>query len=219
MDADFLRGRCLPVSRHATGVAVNSREYRYWNAEKIKRCDESIGKCQAGASDCFVAARAYHNSLVAVHHAAAAMQPAKKFHIFHQRDRGKSADINKRGSPAEDSMIAASYSEQHACVMRETVCQPINQPSRQANPKIAADNIRMLHDARDLIQTLPWHFDIRVDKPKDLPVRGVCPSIHLRSPTPLALNKPIAMTCSEFSGTIRTSAIGDNNFSSRRSLA
>jgi hypothetical protein len=41
----------------------------------------------------------------------------------------------------------------------------------------------------------------------------------LRSPTPLALNKPIAMTCSEFSGAIRTSAIGDNNFGSERSLA
>src|SRR5438105_5261216 len=103
--------------------------------------------------------------------------------------------------------------------MRETVRQPINQPSRQANPKISADNIRMLHDARDLIQTLQWHFDIRVDKPKDLPVRSVCPSIHLRSPTPLALNKPIATTCSEVSGAIRTSAIGDNNFGSGRSFA
>jgi len=147
------------------------------------------------------------------------MKPAKKIDIFQQRHRGKSANIHKRSSPTEDSMIAASYSEQHAGVMRETVCQPINQASRQANPKIAADNVRMLHDARDLIQTLQWHFDIRVDKPKDLPVRGVCPSIHLRSPTPLALNKPIAMTCSEVSGVIRTSAIGDNNFGSGRSLA
>jgi hypothetical protein len=51
----------------------------------------------------------------------AAMKPAKKFHIFHQRHRGKSANINKRGSTAEDSMIAASHSEQHACVMCETV--------------------------------------------------------------------------------------------------
>jgi hypothetical protein len=50
-----------------------------------------------------------------------AMKPAKKFHIFHQRHRGKSADLKKRGSPAEDSMIAASHSEQNPCVMRETV--------------------------------------------------------------------------------------------------
>jgi len=79
------------------------------------------------------------------------MQPAKKFDIFHQRHNGKSANTNKRSSTTEDSMIAASYSEQHACVMRETVRQPINQPSRQANPEIAAYNIRIVHDARDLI--------------------------------------------------------------------
>src|SRR5437879_324027 len=103
--------------------------------------------------------------------------------------------------------------------MRETVRQPINQPSRQANPKISADNIRMLHDARDLIQTLQWHFDIRVDKPKDLPVRSVCPSIHLRSPTPLALNKSIAKVGSELSGAVDASAVGDDNFGSGRSLA
>jgi hypothetical protein len=116
-------------------------------------------------------------------------------------------------------MIAAAHSEQHACVMRETVRQPINQASRQTNPKVAPDNIRIVHDARDLIQTLQWHFDICVDKPKDLPVRGVCPGIHLRSPTPLALNKPIAKARSEISGAIGTFAIGDNNFGSGRSFA
>ncbi len=116
-------------------------------------------------------------------------------------------------------MIAASYSEQHACVMRETVRQPINQPSRQANPKVAADNIRIVHDARDLIQTLHWHLDIRVDKPKDLPARGVRSCIHLVGTTQLALNEAIAETCSEVSRAIGASAIGDNNFGSRRSLA
>ncbi len=50
-------------------------------------------------------------------------------------------------------------------------------------------------------------------------MRGVRPGIHLRSPTPLALNKLVAMTCSEFSGAIGASAIGDNNFGSGRSLA
>jgi hypothetical protein len=51
----------------------------------------------------------------------AAIKRAKKFHIFHQRHIGKSANINKCSSPAEDSMIAASHSEQDACVMGETV--------------------------------------------------------------------------------------------------
>ena len=216
-------GSSLPrrhrLLRRAAHSFVNQREHRVRDAENIKRCDESIGKCQAGGSDCFVAARAYHNSLLAVYHATVAMKPAKKFDIFHQRHRGKSANINKCTSPTEDSMIAAAHSEQHACVMRETVRQPINQPSRQANPKIAADNIRIVHDARDLIQTLQWHFDIRVDKPKDLPVRGVRPGIHLPGTTPLALNEPIAEACREISRPIDASTVGDNNFGSRRSLA
>src|SRR6266478_7183443 len=79
--------------------------------------------------------------------------------------------------------------------------------------------MRILHDARNLIQTLLWHLDIRVEEPKDFPARGVRSCIHLRSPTPLALNKLVAMTCSEFSGAIGASTIGDNDFSSRRSLA
>src|SRR5438132_931626 len=141
----------MPATAVAAHSFVNRRKHRRWDAENIKRCDESIGKCQAGASDCFVAARAYHNSLVAVRHSTAAMKPAKKFHIFHQRHRGKSANIHKRSSTTEDSMITATDSEQHACEMRETVRQPINQPSRQANPEIAADNIRIVHDAGDLI--------------------------------------------------------------------
>jgi hypothetical protein len=78
--------------------------------------------------------------------------------------------------------------------------------------------MRILHDARDLIQTLPWQFDIRVDKPKDIPVRGVRSCIHLRGTTPLGLNKPIAETCSEVSRAIGTFTIGDNNFGPRRSL-
>jgi len=44
-------------------------------------------------------------------HATAAMEPAKKFHVFHQGHLGKSADIKKHCSPTKDSMIAASDSE------------------------------------------------------------------------------------------------------------
>src|SRR5215813_3292253 len=108
-----------------------------------------------------------------MHDAPAAVQQAKKFHVFHQRHGGKSANIYKCSSTTEDSMIAASHSEQHTCVMCEVVRQPIDQVSRQANPKVAAGNIRIGHDARDLIQTLRWHFDICVDKPKDISVRGL----------------------------------------------
>src|SRR5205814_397938 len=118
----YLRSRtgATRLSRAARPF-VNRRKHRGGHAENIKRCDESIGKCQAGGSDYFIAARAYHNSLLAVYHAAVAMKPAKKFHIFHQRHRGKSTDINKRDSPAEDSVIATSHAEQDPCVMRQAV--------------------------------------------------------------------------------------------------
>jgi len=79
--------------------------------------------------------------------------------------------------------------------------------------------MRILHDARNLIQTLQWQFSIGVEEPKDFPARGVRSRIHLVGTTPLALNKLIAETCSEVSRAIGASTIGDNDFGSRRSLA
>jgi hypothetical protein len=87
------------------------------------------------------------------------------------------------------------------------------------NPEVAADDIRILQDTRYLIQALQWQFGIGVDKPKDIPARGMRPGIHLRGTTPLALNKPIAEACCEISRVIGASTIGHNNFRSRRSLA
>jgi hypothetical protein len=58
-----------------------------------------------------------------------------------------------------------------------------------------------------------------VNEPKDLPVRGVRPTIHLVGTAALTLNKSIAKVGSEFSGAIGASTVGDDNFGSRRSLA
>jgi hypothetical protein len=79
--------------------------------------------------------------------------------------------------------------------------------------------MRILHDARNLIQTLQWQFGIGVEEPKDFPARGVRSCIHLVGTTSLALNKLIAETCSEVSRAIGTFTIGDDNLGSRRSLA
>src|SRR5882724_5312173 len=107
--------------RNATSALVDSLEYRQRHAANIKGCDEAVGKSQTCPSDCFISARANHNSLVTTHHAAAVTKSAKKFHIFHQRHLWKSANINKCTSPTEHSVIAASHSEQQACIMRESV--------------------------------------------------------------------------------------------------
>src|SRR5712664_1509585 len=50
-------------------------------------------------------------------------------------------------------------------------------------------------------------------------MRGVRPAIHLVGTAALALNKSIAKVGSELSGAIGASTIGNDNFSSRRSLA
>jgi hypothetical protein len=46
-----------------------------------------------------------------MHHATAAAKAPKKFNIFHERHVWKSPSIDKRTSPAENSVIAASHPE------------------------------------------------------------------------------------------------------------
>jgi hypothetical protein len=147
------------------------------------------------------------------------VEPAKKFYVFHQRHLGKAAYIEKRSSPAEDAVIAASHSQQNACVMSKAVRESINEVSRQANTEVTANDIRIVHDVRDLIQTLQWQLSINMDKPEDLPARGMRAGIHLPATTALALNKPIIKPSSEPICAIGASAVRDNNLRFRRSLA
>jgi len=76
-----------------------------------------------------------------------------------------------------------------------------------------------VHNARDLIQTVQWQFGIGVDKPKDLPVGRIRPTIHLPSTAALGLHKSITKVGSKLSCAVGASTIGDDNFGSRRSLA
>jgi hypothetical protein len=76
-----------------------------------------------------------------------------------------------------------------------------------------------VHNAPDFVQALHRHFDIGVNKPEDLPVRGMRSGIHLPGTTALALNELIAGARRKLSGAIDTSAVGHNDFGSRRPLA
>lgn len=86
-------------------------------------------------------------------HATTAVESTEKFHIFHQRHLGESAYVEKGSSPAEYPVIAASHSQQNSCVMSKAVRESINQASGQANPEVTANQLRMSHDIRNLIQT------------------------------------------------------------------
>jgi hypothetical protein len=77
----------------------------------------------------------------------------------------------------------------------------------------------MLHNARDLIQRLQWQFGIGVDEPKNLPVRGLRPSIHLDGPTPSALHKLITKSPRKISRAIGTFTVGNYDLGFGRSLA
>jgi len=147
-----------------------------------------------------------------------AMELANKSNIFHQRHLGESADVQEDSSPAEYAVIAASHSQQKACVMRKTIRESINQPLRQANPEVTADDTRVIHYALDLIQTSQWQFSIDMDEPKDVTARSTRTDIHLYGPIRLASNKLIAKARGEIDRSIGTSAIGDNNLSFGRSL-
>jgi hypothetical protein len=86
-------------------------------------------------------------------HATTAVEPTEKFHIFHQRHLGESAYVEEGSSPAEYPVIAASHSQQNSCVMSKAVRESIDHASRQANPEVTANQLRMSHDIRNLIQT------------------------------------------------------------------
>jgi hypothetical protein len=148
-----------------------------------------------------------------------AVELAKKFCVLHQRHLGKTAYVDKRSSPAEYTMIAASHSQQNACVMSKAVRESINQAARQANSEVTAHDTRIVHDVRDLIQTFQWQSGIDMDKPKDLPARGERAGIHLPGTPAIALDQPITKSGGQSTCAVGTSAVRDNDLGFWRSLA
>src|SRR5215471_7581862 len=113
----FVLGTCRFGS--ATSALVNLSKPRERNAKSVERCDQAVRKCEAGRSDCFIATRARLNSFVAMHNATATAKSPKKFHILHPRHVWKSSRVDKRCSPAENSVIATSHPKQKPRVMRK----------------------------------------------------------------------------------------------------
>jgi hypothetical protein len=152
-------------------------------------------------------------------HTTTTVEPAKKFYIFHQRHVGKSAYVEEGSPPAEYPVIAAAHSQQNTCVMSKAVRESINHASREANSEVAANDIRIIHDAPDLIQALQWQFGVDMDKPKNLPARGARAGIHLPATTAIALDKLITKSGSEPICAIGASPVCNNDLRVRRSLA
>jgi hypothetical protein len=156
-----------------------------------------------------------------MHDATAAVEPPKKFHIFHQRHVWKSPRVNKRCSPAENSMIAASHPKQESRVMRKFVRQSVySRRGRQADSKETATNFWIAHYARNLIQGFQRHFGVCMQKPQNIAACGIGSGIHLFCTAAIAASDNLsAEALRQLVGAVSARAIDDNNFRSTGSLA
>jgi hypothetical protein len=147
------------------------------------------------------------------------VEPAQKFYVFHQRHLGKSANIDEYGSPAKNAVIAASHPQENACVMSKAVRKSINQAARQANSEVTTNDLRVIHDAVNLIQTSLRDFSVHMHEPKHVAAGSARAGIHLHGSIGLASNKLIAKARGEINRAIAASTVSDDNLSSGRSLA
>jgi hypothetical protein len=156
-----------------------------------------------------------------MHDATTAAKSPEKFHIFHERHVWKSTSVNKRISPAKNSMIAASHSEQKPCVMRKAVRQPVyGRRGRQTDPEETATHFRIAHYARNLIQRFQRHFGVRMQKPQNIAACGPGSDVHLFCTAAIVgSDNLIAEALRQLIGAVSARAIDDNNFRPAGSLA
>jgi hypothetical protein len=156
-----------------------------------------------------------------MHDATAAAESPKKFHIFHERHVWESPRVNKRCSPAEHSMIAASHPEQESRVMRKAIRQSVySRRDRQADPKETATDFWTAHYPPNFIQRFQWHFGVCVQKPQDIAACCVGSNVHLFGTAAIAASDNlIAEALRQLVGAVSARAIDDNNFRSTSSLA
>jgi hypothetical protein len=204
-----------------TRAAINAGKRGQRDAEKIKRRNPSIGKCEACRSHCFITPWTRPNSFVAIHDATAAAKSPKKFHIFHERHVWKSPRVSKRCSSAEHSMIAASHPEQESRVMRKAIRQSVySRRGRQADSKETATAFWIAHYPPNLIQRFQRHFGVGVQKPQNIAACCIDSGIHLFGTAALAApDNLIAEGLRQLIGAVSARAIDDNNFRPTCSLA
>jgi hypothetical protein len=156
-----------------------------------------------------------------MHDTTASAKSAKKFHVFHHRHVWKSPSVNKRASPAKNSMIAASHPEQEPCVMRKAVRQSVDEPrGRQTDPEETATDFWIAHYALNLIQGLQRDFGVCMQKPEDFAACCVGSNVHLpRTAARVAPDNLVAETLRQLVGAVSALAVDDDNFRPRRSLA
>jgi len=147
-----------------------------------------------------------------MHDATAAAESPKKFHIFHERYVWESTSLNKRRSPAKNSMIAASHPEQKPRVMRKAVGQAIDsRRGRQADPEETATNFWIAHYTPNFIQRLQRNFGVCMHKPENIAVCGLGSDVHLfRTATFAGLDNLFAEAFCQPIGAVSARAVDDD---------
>ena len=156
-----------------------------------------------------------------MHDTTAAAKSAKKFYVFHERHVWESPSVNKRCSPAENSMIAASNPEQKARVMGKAVRQSVySRRGRQTDPKETTTDFWIAHYAANFIQRFQRHFSVCVEKPENIAACGIGSGIHLfRTAALAAPDNLVAKAFRQFMGAVNACTIDDNDFRARGSVA
>jgi hypothetical protein len=147
------------------------------------------------------------------------VEPAEKFDIFHQRHLWKSANLEEGSPPTEYAVIAASHSKQDPCIMSKAVRESINQASWEANSEVTANEIRIIHDVRNLVQTSLWNFSVDMYEPKQVAASRAGAGVHLPGTTATALHQPITKSGGEPSSAIGATPVCNYDLRFRRSLA
>jgi hypothetical protein len=156
-----------------------------------------------------------------MHNATAAAKSPKKFYVFHERYVWKSTSLNKRCSPAKNSMIAASHPKQKPGVMRKAVGQAIDsRRGRQADPEETPTNFWIAHYTPNLIQRFQRNFGVCMQKPENIAVCGVGSDVHLFRTAALAgSDNLITQLLRQLIGGVSARAIDDNDFRPSGSFA
>src|SRR5689334_9340989 len=127
-----------------------------------------------------------------MHDTTAAAKSPKKFNIFHDWHVWESPRLNKRRSPAENSMIAASHPEQKTRIMGKPVRQSIyRRCGWKADPKETTTDLRIAHYAVNLVQRFQRHFGIRMQKPEYIAACGRSSDVHLFRTAALVASKKL----------------------------
>ena len=105
--------------------------------------------------------------------------------------------------------------------MRKAVRQSVyGRRGRQADPKETATDFWIAHYPSNLIQRLPRHFGVGMQKPQNIAAGGIGSDIHLfRTAALAAPDNLIAEALRQLVGAVSARAIDDNYFRSTGSLA